>query len=77
MNWSAMKSNWAQWRARLRMRWGRLSDDQLEVIEGRRDLLIGQLQATHGITADEADRRVAAWERGQLPPDEAKLRSAR
>jgi uncharacterized protein YjbJ (UPF0337 family) len=74
MDWATMKANWTQLRGRLRMQWGRLSDDQLGVIEGRRELLLGQLQETYGITADEAERQVAEWEHGQLPPDQAQLR---
>lgn len=59
------------------MRWGRLNDDRLEVIEARRELLLGQLQETQGLTREQAEQQVTAWERGQAPPDEAKLRGAR
>lgn len=74
MDWATIKANWTQLRGRVRMQWGRLSDDQLGVIEGRRELLLGQLQEAYGITADEAERQVVEWERGQIPPDQAQLR---
>lgn len=77
MKWPAVSAAWAQWKARLRLRWGRFSDDRLEVIEARRELLLGQLQETHGLTREQAEQRVAAWERGQSPPDANELRSAR
>lgn len=77
MNWSAIGASWAQWRARLRLRWGRLNADHLEVIEARRELLLGQLQDEQGLTRDQAEQRVAGWERGQAPPDETRLRGAR
>jgi len=62
VNWEALKGNWAQLRGRVRMQWGKLTDDQLDVIEGRREVLLGQLQETYGISAAEADRQVADWE---------------
>ena len=77
MDWPAIKANWAQWLAHLRLRWGRLQDDHLGMIEARRELLLGQLQETQGLTREEAEQQVAAWERGQAPPDDAKLRGAR
>jgi uncharacterized protein YjbJ (UPF0337 family) len=77
VSWAALKAGWAQWRARVRMRWGRLSEDHLEVIEARRDLLLGQLQETKGLTPEQAEQRLVEWERGESKPDEAQLRSAR
>jgi uncharacterized protein YjbJ (UPF0337 family) len=60
--WERLKANWAQTRARLQVQWGRLTDDQLEVIEGRRELLLGQMQQSYGIDREEAERQLAAWE---------------
>lgn len=62
MNWDALKGNWTQLRGRIRMQWGKLTDDQLNVIEGRREVLLGKLQDAYGISAEEADRQVRAWE---------------
>jgi uncharacterized protein YjbJ (UPF0337 family) len=69
MNWETFKGNWTQLRGRVRMQWGKLTDDQLDVIEGRRDLLLGKLQEAYGVTEEEADRQVQAWEDEQ-PVDE-------
>ena len=62
MNWDSVKGNWTQLRGRIRMHWGKLTDDQLDVIEGRRDLLLGKLQEAYGVTEEEADQQVKAWE---------------
>ncbi|HET7202356.1 MAG TPA: CsbD family protein [Steroidobacteraceae bacterium] len=80
MNWEALKGSWTQLRGRIRMQWGRLTDDQLDVIEGRRDLLLGKLQETYGVTEEEADAQVTAWENAEFGdgtsatgrPDEAR-----
>ena len=71
MKWDAIKSNWTQLRGRIRMQWGKLTDDQLDVIEGRRDLLLGKLQETYGVTEEEADAQVAAWENAEPGAEDA------
>jgi uncharacterized protein YjbJ (UPF0337 family) len=71
MNWDAIKGSWTQLRGRIRMQWGKLTDDQLDVIEGRRDLLLGKLQETYGVTEEEADAQVTAWENAELGGGEA------
>lgn len=77
MNWESIKGNWTQLRGRVRMQWGKLTDDQLDVIEGRRDVLLGKLQEAYGVTEDEADRQVQAWEDEQLTDDDAASATAR
>jgi len=74
MNWDAIKGNWTQLRGRVRMQWGKLTDDQLDVIEGRREVLLGQLQETYGISAAEADRQVAGWENADSAGEDAAAR---
>jgi uncharacterized protein YjbJ (UPF0337 family) len=53
------------------MQWGKLTEDQLDVIEGRRELLLGKLQETYGISAEEADDQVRRWEDSLVGGDEA------
>ena len=43
--------------------WGKLTDDDLDVVAGRRDQLAGKIQERYGIAKDEAEKQVAAWER--------------
>jgi uncharacterized protein YjbJ (UPF0337 family) len=70
MNWDIFKGNWTQLRGRIRMQWGKLTDDHLDVIEGRRDLLLGKLQETYGVTEEEADRQVKAWEDAEFTEED-------
>jgi len=44
MNWDRVEGNWKQIKGKLREKWGNLSDDDLEKINGRRDQLEGKLQ---------------------------------
>ena len=65
MNWEKIKGNWNQAKGHVKQQWGKLTDDQLDVISGHRDILIGRIQEAYGITKDEAERQVRDWERRQ------------
>ena len=62
MNWNVVEGNWKQFKGKVRQHWGRLTDDQLDVIAGKRDLLAGKIQEAYGITLDEADKQIRAFE---------------
>jgi uncharacterized protein YjbJ (UPF0337 family) len=62
MNWDRIEGNWRQLKGKARQQWGKLTDDQFERIAGKRDVLVGQVQETYGISKDEADRQVRDWE---------------
>jgi len=49
-------------KGKFKERWGKLTDDQLDVIGGRREQLLGAIQESYGIAKDEAEREVSAWE---------------
>jgi uncharacterized protein YjbJ (UPF0337 family) len=74
MNWDRISGNWTQWKGRVRERWGKLSDDQLDVVAGRRDQLSGHIQEIYGVTKDEAERQLTNWQRNlAVDYDEADL----
>jgi uncharacterized protein YjbJ (UPF0337 family) len=56
-----------------REQWGKLTDDELEEVGGKKDRLVGKLQQKYGYAADEADRRADEWAKQQdaKPQDEA------
>jgi uncharacterized protein YjbJ (UPF0337 family) len=58
MNQDRIEGRWKQWKGKLREQWGRLTEDDLDVIAGRRDQLLGRIQERHGLARDEADRQV-------------------
>ena len=63
MDWDRISGNWAHWRDRIRERWSRLSNDELDSVAGRRDLLVGRIQKAYGLGSDEAERQLRNWER--------------
>lgn len=75
MNWDRISGNWTQWKGRVQERWGRLTDDHLDVIAGKRDQLSGRIQEVYGLSKDETERQLRNWERnlGSDEFDEADL----
>ena len=61
MNWDRIEGNWKQLTGKAKVQWGKLTDDDLDVIGGRRDQLAGKLQERYGIAKDAADKQIDAW----------------
>jgi uncharacterized protein YjbJ (UPF0337 family) len=62
MNWDRIEGNWKQFKGQAKQKWGKLTDDSLDEMAGRRDELVGKIQENYGIARDEADRQVRDWE---------------
>jgi uncharacterized protein YjbJ (UPF0337 family) len=63
MNWDQIKGNWRQFSGQAREQWGELTDDDLDVVAGRREQLSGKIQERYGVAKEEAEKQLAAWER--------------
>jgi uncharacterized protein YjbJ (UPF0337 family) len=63
MNQDRIQGRWKQFKGKVKEQWGKLTDDDLDVIAGRRDQLLGRIQQRHGLAKDEADRQVREFER--------------
>lgn len=62
MDWNRIEGNWKEFKGQLKEQWGNLTDDQLSVIAGNRDQLLGKIQEIYGITKEEADKQISAWQ---------------
>ena len=63
MNEDRIQGNWKQVKGKVKEQWGKLTDDDLDVIAGKRDQLLGRIQERHGIAKDEAEKQVQDFER--------------
>lgn len=63
--WMKIEGNWNQFAGKVKQRWGKLTDDDLAVIKGRRQELVGKIQERYGIAKAEAEKQVEAWEQTQ------------
>jgi len=57
------RGKWSQLRGKLKEKWGKLTDDDVNQLAGHRDYLIGRLQERYGIAKDDADRQITEFER--------------
>ena len=62
MNWDTIEGNWKQFKGKVRSKWGKLTDDQLDVVAGKRDQLSGKIQETYGVSKDEAEEQIRQFE---------------
>jgi uncharacterized protein YjbJ (UPF0337 family) len=65
MNSDQMAAKWKQLKGSAKTQWGKLTDDDLEVIAGQKDQLVGRIQERYGIAREEAQRQVNDWNRAQ------------
>ena len=61
MNWDQVEGNWKQFRGKVQQQWGKLTNDDLDVIKGNQTELAGRLQERYGYAKDEADRQIDSW----------------
>lgn len=62
MNEDIIKGKFKQLTGRLKAKWGELTDDDLKLIEGKRDVLVGKLQEKYGLTKEKAEQQIKELE---------------
>ena len=63
MNWDRIQGHWKQVTGQAREQWGKLTEDDLDVVAGRRDQLAGKIQERYGVAKEDAEKQVAEWQR--------------
>ncbi len=63
MNEDILKGQWTQVKGRVREKWGKLTNSDLDEIQGRTQQLAGRIQERYGVARDEAERQVRDWMR--------------
>jgi uncharacterized protein YjbJ (UPF0337 family) len=63
--WEKIKGSWNQTKGTIKEQWGKLTDDDLMEIQGRRDQLVGKIQTRYGVSQAEAEAQVSGWEHKQ------------
>ena len=63
MNWDRIEGNWRQFKGSAKTQWGKLTDDQLDVIAGKRESLAGRIQEAYGLSKDVAEMQLADWQK--------------
>jgi uncharacterized protein YjbJ (UPF0337 family) len=61
MDWNRVEGNWKQVAGKVKAKWGKLTDDDLTVINGRREQLEGKIQEHYGLAKDQVRKEVDDW----------------
>ena len=64
MNWDQIQGSWKEFKGKAKQKWGDLTDDDLDRIEGRREELSGLIQKRYGKTREEAQHDIDEWAAG-------------
>ncbi len=61
MNWDRIEGDWKKFSGNIKEKWGKLTDDDMAVINGRQEQLVGRIQQRYGVAKDDAQRQVKSW----------------
>jgi uncharacterized protein YjbJ (UPF0337 family) len=61
MNWDRIEGNWKQVVGKARAQWGKLTDDDFNIVAGRREQLAGKIQERYGVAKEDADKQISEW----------------
>jgi uncharacterized protein YjbJ (UPF0337 family) len=61
MNSDQLQGKWKQIKGSVKERWGKLTDDDINVIDGKHDQLVGKIQEKYGIAREAAQKQVDEW----------------
>jgi uncharacterized protein YjbJ (UPF0337 family) len=61
VTWDKIAGNWKRFKGKILKQWGKLTNDDMAVAQGRREELVGKIQARYGIDKEQADKQVEAW----------------
>jgi len=67
MDWDHVERIWKQAKGKVQEKWGKLTDEDLKLIGGRRDRLEGKIQQRYGFAPDHVRKEVDDWARWQVP----------
>ncbi len=67
MNWDQIETNWKQLTGKMKAKWGKLTDNELTVISGRREQLVGVLQERYGYAKERAETEIDEFTQSLKP----------
>jgi uncharacterized protein YjbJ (UPF0337 family) len=76
MNWDQIEGMWKQVTGKVKEKWGKLTDDDIQMIKGKRDQLVGKIQERYGVAKEDAERQVDEFS-GSYVADDASTAAER
>jgi uncharacterized protein YjbJ (UPF0337 family) len=75
MNWDQVEGKWNQYKGKVKEKWGKLTDDDLDVIKGRRQQLVGKIQERYGLAREAAEKQTEEFVKALKEEDNANTKS--
>ena len=57
-----VKGNFKQIKGKIKQQWGKLTDDEIDQMEGHAEILAGKLQERYGVERAEAERQAKEFQ---------------
>ena len=70
MNDDIMAGNWKRFRGKVQEKWGKLTNDDLDVADGKRDQLAGRIQERYGMVKADVEREIDDFYLAHRPADD-------
>ena len=61
MNWQQVEGKWDNFKGKVREKWGKLTDDDIDVIAGKKDQLLGRLKERYGYEKEQAEKELDSF----------------
>jgi len=61
MNWEQITGKWMQYKGKAKEKWGELTDNELDMMAGKKEQLVGKLQAKYGYSKEKAEKEAEGW----------------
>ena len=71
MNWNNIETGWNDFKASAKQQWGKLSDQQINDTQGKREQLSASVQLAYAMSKDEAERQSSEWQSKQVEKQQA------
>ena len=68
MRWNLIEGNWSELKGKAKQNWGKLTDDHIEYVNGKREQLVSKIQEIYGIDKDEAERQIYEFSNSMQEP---------
>jgi uncharacterized protein YjbJ (UPF0337 family) len=75
MNSDQFEGKWKQLKGQVKQRWGKLTDDDVTALSGKKDELVGKIQERYGITREQAETEADEWARASAAELKQETRS--
>ncbi|OYY50193.1 MAG: hypothetical protein B7X98_00555 [Methylophilaceae bacterium 17-43-7] len=69
MHWESIETNWEEFKGKFKQNWNQVSDEQLEMAQGKRDRLARIIQRTYAINQREAEAQLSDWQNAHINID--------